>query len=132
MDIAQTLSLALDSPRDLVARLGGEEFIVLSPQTDTSVAVKVAERCQRLIRKQAIVHAQPPHDQLVTVSIGVGTVTPGAPSNPATASTPRASNCMRPRKTAGTGPRPCRWRFERAGFDRAPDTTGRQASLPLA
>lgn len=76
VDIARTLSLALDSPRDLVARYGGEEFIVLLPQTDLAVAVKVAERCQRLIRKQAIVHAQSPHDQCVTVSIGVGTTTP--------------------------------------------------------
>ena len=84
VDIAQTLSLALDSPRDLVARFGGEEFIVLLPQTDISVAVKVAERCQRLIRKQAIVHAQSPHDQLVTVSIGVGTVTPADHLKPCT------------------------------------------------
>lgn len=77
VDIARTLSLAVDSPRDLVARFGGEEFIVLLPQTDASVALKVAERCQRLIRKQAIVHAQSPHEQRLTVSIGVGTVTPG-------------------------------------------------------
>lgn len=75
-DIARTLSLAVDSPSDLVARFGGEEFVVLLPQTDLSVAVKVAERCQRLIRKQAIVHAHSPHDERVTVSIGVGTVAP--------------------------------------------------------
>ena len=81
-DIARTLSLALDSPRDLVARFGGEEFVVLLPQTDLSVAVKVAERCQRLIRKQAIVHAQSPHEQRVTVSIGVGTVTPSGQLKP--------------------------------------------------
>ncbi|WP_326539207.1 sensor domain-containing diguanylate cyclase [Pseudorhodoferax sp.] len=81
-DIARTLSLALDSPRDLVARFGGEEFVVLLPQTDLSVALKVAERCQRLIRKQAIVHTQSPHGQCVTVSIGVGTVTPGAQLKP--------------------------------------------------
>lgn len=83
VDIARTLALALDSPRDLVARFGGEEFIVLLPQTDTSVALKVAERCQRLIRKQAIVHAASPHDQRLTVSIGVGTVTPGEHLKPA-------------------------------------------------
>ena len=81
-DIARTLSLALDSPRDLVARFGGEEFVVLLPQTDLSVAVKVAERCQRLIRKQAIVHAQSPHEQRVTVSIGVGTVAPSGQLKP--------------------------------------------------
>ena len=83
VDIARTLSLALDSPRDLVARFGGEEFVVLLPQTDTSVALKVAERCQRLIRKQAIVHAASPHGQRLTVSIGAGTVTPGDHSKPA-------------------------------------------------
>ena len=37
---------------------------------------RTAERCQRLIQKQAIVHAHSPHDQRVTVSVGVGTVVP--------------------------------------------------------
>lgn len=82
IEIAQTLSLALDGPRDVVARFGGEEFVVLLPQADASVALKVAERCQRLIQKQAITHAQSPLGQRVTVSIGVGTVTPGAHTKP--------------------------------------------------
>ena len=80
--IAQTLSLALDGPRDLVARFGGEEFVVLLPQADASVALKVAERCQRLIQKQAIPHAQSPHDQRITVSIGVGTIVPHGETKP--------------------------------------------------
>ncbi|MBW7833025.1 MAG: sensor domain-containing diguanylate cyclase [Simplicispira suum] len=75
-DIAQTLNLALDGPRDLVARFGGEEFVVLLPQADATVALKVAQRCERLIKKQAIAHAQSPHGQRLTVSIGVGTVVP--------------------------------------------------------
>lgn len=82
VDIAQTLSLALDGPRDLVARFGGEEFIVLLPGADATVAKKVAERCQRLIHKQAIVHADSPHGQCVTVSVGVGTVVPDASRHP--------------------------------------------------
>lgn len=41
VDIAQTLSLALDGPRDLVARYGGEEFVVLLPEADAEVARKV-------------------------------------------------------------------------------------------
>jgi len=76
IDIAQTLSLALDGTRDMVARFGGEEFIVLLPQADASVARKVAERCQRLVHKQATPHAQSPLGQIVTVSVGVGTLTP--------------------------------------------------------
>ena len=77
IDIAQTLNLALDGPRDLVARFGGEEFIVLLPQANAEVARKVAERCQRLVQKQAIAHAQSPHGQHITVSVGVGTVVAG-------------------------------------------------------
>ncbi|MFJ1299247.1 sensor domain-containing diguanylate cyclase [Pseudomonadota bacterium AL_CKDN230030165-1A_HGKHYDSX7] len=78
IEIAQTLSLALDGPRDLVARYGGEEFVVLLPEADAAMALKVAERCQRLLEKKAIVHALSPHDRRVTVSIGAGTVVPDA------------------------------------------------------
>lgn len=76
VEIAQTLSLALDGPRDLVARYGGEEFVVLLPEADAAVALKVAERCQRLLDKKSIVHALSPHGRRVTVSIGAGTVVP--------------------------------------------------------
>lgn len=82
INIAQTLSLAFEGPRDLLARFGGEEFIVLLPGADSAAALKVAERCQRLIQKQAIAHAQSPHDQCVTLSIGVGTATPGDYAKP--------------------------------------------------
>ncbi|MDR3413560.1 MAG: sensor domain-containing diguanylate cyclase [Formivibrio sp.] len=81
-NIAQTLNLALAGPRDLVARYGGEEFIVILPETDASGAQRVAERCQRLIEKQAIDHTQSPHGQRVTVSMGVGTVMPSDNMNP--------------------------------------------------
>ncbi|MES2609210.1 MAG: sensor domain-containing diguanylate cyclase [Pseudomonadota bacterium] len=83
INIAQTLSLALKNPRDLAARVGGEEFIVLLPGADAAAALKVAERCQRLILKQAIAHAQSSHEQRVTLSIGVGTATPGGYAKPA-------------------------------------------------
>ena len=56
--------------------------MVLLPQADASVALKVAERCERLIKKQAIIHAQSPHEQRITVSIGVGSVVPGEHMKP--------------------------------------------------
>lgn len=75
-DIAQTLNLAAVGPRDVVARFGGEEFVILLPETDAIGAQRVAKRCQRLIEKRAITHAQSPHGQLVTASIGLGTIMP--------------------------------------------------------
>lgn len=83
VDIAQTLRLALDGQRDLVARYGGEEFVVLLPEADAETAQKVAERCQRLIQKQSIVHALSPHGRRVTMSIGAGTVQPAEHDRPA-------------------------------------------------
>jgi diguanylate cyclase (GGDEF)-like protein/PAS domain S-box-containing protein len=74
--VAQTLRLALIGPRDLAARYGGEEFAILLPEADAAVALKVAERCQRLIEKQAIAHEGGVQDRLVTASIGVGTLVP--------------------------------------------------------
>ena len=77
-DIAQTLTLAAVGPRDVVARFGGEEFVILLPETDAQGARRVAERCQRLIDKLAIPHKDSPHRQCVTVSLGVGTTLPAA------------------------------------------------------
>ena len=76
IDIAQTLSLALTGSRDLVARFGGEEFVVILPGVDASGAYKVAKRCQRLVERLAITHAHSPHQQRVTLSIGVESMQP--------------------------------------------------------
>jgi diguanylate cyclase (GGDEF)-like protein/PAS domain S-box-containing protein len=82
INVAQTLNLALAGPRDLAARYGGEEFLLVLPEADASGALKVAERCQRLLGKLAITHAQSPHGQRLTVSIGVGTIVPGEGMTP--------------------------------------------------
>ena len=74
--IAQALGQAAVRPRDVVARFGGEEFVILLPETDAQGAREVAERCQRLIEQQALEHKLSPHGQRVTLSIGVGTVVP--------------------------------------------------------
>lgn len=75
--IAQVLGQAAVRPRDVVARFGGEEFVILLPETDAQGAREVAERCQRLIAEQALEHKLSPHGQRVTLSIGMGTAVPG-------------------------------------------------------
>jgi diguanylate cyclase (GGDEF)-like protein len=63
-------------PNALLSRFGGEEFVLVLPDTDADSAVRVAERCRTLIAEEAIAHLRSPHGQLVTASFGVGTVTP--------------------------------------------------------
>jgi len=71
--VAQTLSLAANRPRDFIARIGGEEFVWLLPETDAESARQVAERCLHLIRQQRISHEQSAVSTLLSVSLGVGT-----------------------------------------------------------
>lgn len=81
-DIAQALGLAAVGQRDVVARFGGEEFALLLPETDSNGALKVAQRCQRLVAKLALAHAQSPFDGRVTVSIGAATIVPEGDAEP--------------------------------------------------
>jgi diguanylate cyclase (GGDEF)-like protein/PAS domain S-box-containing protein len=76
--VAQTLSLAVARPRDIAARFGGEEFVLLLPETDEAAALEVAERCQRRIAKLQIAHQKAADPHYVTVSMGVGTLIPTA------------------------------------------------------
>lgn len=71
--VAKTLSLAANRPRDFIARIGGEEFVWLLPETDAESARLVAHKCLHLIRQQQIAHEHSAVSPLVTLSLGVGT-----------------------------------------------------------
>jgi diguanylate cyclase (GGDEF)-like protein len=79
--VAHTLSLAANRPRDFIARIGGEEFVWLLPETDAASAKQVAGRCLHLIRQQQIDHGFSAVSNLLTLSLGVGTriVKPDSP-----------------------------------------------------
>ena len=70
--LKSVVNLILNSvrPSDLVARMGGEEFIVIMPETALSVAELVAERLRGKIAGAPIVIDQKPEGLKVTVSIG--------------------------------------------------------------
>jgi len=57
-------------PTDVLARIGGEEFVVLLPECGVAYAVDVAERL-RLAMEQAAFTTPDGHELNVTVSIGI-------------------------------------------------------------
>ncbi len=60
---------------DVVARFGGEEFVVLLPGADAPAALEVAQHIQQAIQALALPHEGAPHG-IVTVSFGVATMAP--------------------------------------------------------
>lgn len=73
--VAQTLALAANRPRDFIARIGGEEFVWLLPETDAESARLVARKCLHLIRQQHIPHESSAVSAVLSLSLGVGTIT---------------------------------------------------------
>jgi diguanylate cyclase (GGDEF)-like protein len=62
----------------MVARIGGEEFGVLLPATSRSAAYKLAERIREAVAACAIEHLQSQAAKVVTISIGLAVLEPGA------------------------------------------------------
>lgn len=75
--VAATLKGAARRPGDLVARLGGEEFVVLLPGTDADGAEEFAERLRARVEALGIPHAASTAAPVVTCCAGAATVFPG-------------------------------------------------------
>jgi len=67
-----SISKTLVRDYELVARFGGEEFVVLLPETELEAAKFVAERIRQALENLEITHAE--HRLKVTASIGLTTV----------------------------------------------------------
>ena len=59
---------------DLACRYGGEEFVIVMPETDMAVAAMVAERLRRRIAGEPFVVQQGARNLDVTISIGIATL----------------------------------------------------------
>lgn len=74
--VARILEESASRPRDFLGRYGGEEFVLVLPETGPESARAVAERCRKLILEAAIPHASSQVEAIVTVSVGIGTIVP--------------------------------------------------------
>lgn len=74
--VAQAINSATNRAADFVARFGGEEFVILLPETDIEGAVAVAHKIQKNVNSLAIEHSKSKTHSNVTITIGVATKIP--------------------------------------------------------
>ncbi|MFT4054743.1 MAG: GGDEF domain-containing protein [Novosphingobium sp.] len=77
--VAGALSACLRRASDLACRYGGEEFMLILPETDARGAGSVATNCQREIEALAIAHPASPLGR-ITASIGIVAMDAGSVS----------------------------------------------------
>ncbi len=83
VDVAQAMHHTLSRPGDVVARIGGEEFAFLLPQTDLSGAIAVAEQIRARVLGLNLPHEASPVASHVTLSFGVSSSELASVSSPA-------------------------------------------------
>ena len=74
--VAQTLSNVIKRPRDFLARFGGEEFVLILPDTDQIAAAAIAAHCRNMINQEQIPHEMSKIGKWLTISMGVATIAP--------------------------------------------------------
>lgn len=74
-EVARAIRSGASRPRDVAARFGGEEFVVLLPATDLEGAALVAETIRAGLQERGLAHRDAPGG-VVSVSIGVSCIAP--------------------------------------------------------
>ncbi len=80
--IASALSLGGQRASDVTGRFGGEEFVVLLPDTSADGALEIARRIRQEVMDLALPHADT-EAGVVTVSLGVASLAPAQQHGPA-------------------------------------------------
>ena len=74
--VAAVLKDNLKRPGDMIARFGGEEFVILLPDTDARNATTVAEMLRSSVEKLGVEHIESLVSDVVTISLGVASTIP--------------------------------------------------------
>ncbi|MBL4833091.1 MAG: diguanylate cyclase [Pseudomonas sp.] len=76
--VAHTLQAQLQRATDMLVRFGGEEFMLILPDTDRDGAIQVAENARQAVEALGIKHERSMPRDRVTVSVGYATMVPDA------------------------------------------------------
>ncbi|RJP19943.1 MAG: diguanylate cyclase [Candidatus Omnitrophota bacterium] len=77
--VARGLKLCINRPEDFLGRYGGEEFVVLLPNTNAAGAKIMAEKLRQAVENLDIPHSYSPISAHVTISLGVAATIPVEP-----------------------------------------------------
>ncbi|GJE59443.1 sensor domain-containing diguanylate cyclase [Methylobacterium trifolii] len=103
--LARSMSTSVHRPTDLVARVGGEEFAILLPDTDQEGALRVAAKVHDALRSLAVTSAGIEAGS-ITVSIGLA-VSAGSDEGGSEALYRRADAALYEAKAAGRNQTRC-------------------------
>jgi two-component system chemotaxis family response regulator WspR len=74
--VASAITERVKRPADLAARFGGDEVVIVLPDTTLEGAADIAERLRRSVEALGIPHAHSSSGEMVTISVGVASIVP--------------------------------------------------------